>query len=474
MRFSQHFRLGLSQGELDFVDIELTQDLPLFVDPYALATGDDDWSRSCAVAVNSYFQSVVTALRAGQNERAEHLLSRLHEPNETRLGLSQGRPSGRGVGGMQAAQLLRALSESTAVQTGFVEDLADCELLVAGVGPDKISDITTNVIRELLIAYTQDQCRLLGVPMQQVASGPLWSPARGEWEERYVDLPVVDDTKVLLVPKRAVRWRVLLEHRDYYNNFVLNYLQAHADEQVGLAHLVRGRGNRVTKKALAEEFPLSKEFLLQFSRAHPELFEEYKVTKSGSRPISNQELDGAFNLVELANHLIVELRATPPGQAGATRFHRLGAGIVSLLFYPNLITPRLEEPINDDRKRIDVTYVNTATSGLFARFTPTTQRSSNKVLVEFKNYSNDPGNPEVDQVLGRFADHRGWLGFLICRTLDDRQLLEARCRDVARDHRGYIIPLDDTDLIAMLEAAIRADQRGVEEYLGARFNALTR
>jgi hypothetical protein len=475
MRFSEFFQLGKGQGELDFVDVQLETDTPLFVDPYALATGTDDWSRKCGASVSSYFQSLVEALRAGNVNRANYLASHLHEPNETRLGLSLGRPSGRGVGGAQAHSLLTALSQSTAVQTGFVEDLADCELMVDGIGPDKISDVTTNVIREQLIAYTQEQCSLLGIPMRRdVASGALWQPNQGEWIERYEPLPVVDGSKVLLVPKRSVRWHVLLQHGEYYRHFVLNYLQANAEEIPNLGSLARGRGGRVSKKTLEEAFPLSKEFLLQFSRAHPELLREYKETKAAIRPISNAELDGDFDPIDLARHLIQQLRAIPTGRENATRFHHLGAGIFSFLFYPNLITPKLEAEINDGRRRIDVTYVNTAQSGLFRRFTPTTQRSSGKIVVEFKNYEDDPGNPEVDQVLGRFADHRGWLGFLVSRTIDDRNRLEARCRDLARDHRAYIVPLCDADLTTMLEAVIRNDHLGVEQYLGARFDALTR
>jgi len=206
MKFSRHFRLDLPQAALDFVDVDLETDTPLFIDPYVLATRRDELSLQCADAVSSFFQELVTSIRAGDSRRAQLLLSHLHEPNETCLGLSTGAPSGRGVGGLQSSQLFSALSRSTAVQTGFVQDLADCELVVDGIGPDKISDITTNLIRRQLIEYTKAQCAAHGIVLTSTyPSGSMWNPQALAWENSYVQLPVVNDRRLLLVPKFIVR-----------------------------------------------------------------------------------------------------------------------------------------------------------------------------------------------------------------------------------------------------------------------------
>lgn len=474
MKFSTRFGINAAQCELDFVDVDLDTDTPLFVDPYAIATRSDTWSSGCAVSVNSFFQTTVDTIRADNRRAAIALLGELHEPNETRLGLSTGRPSGRGVGGLQAQHLHEALRRSTAVQTGFVEDLADCELLVEGIGPDKISDITTNLIRGQLVAYTQEQCANFGIELRgEVATGPIWLPDDRRWESRFAQLPVVEGRSILLVPKFAVRWNVLLNHAEYYRHFVLNYLQQLHSHDGGLAHLARRRGI-ITKTALEREFPCSKAFLLEFSTQHRDVFDDYKRTKAGVQPIRDEELDERFERFEMTDYFIRQLGQVPAGRPGETRYHRLIAGLLSFLFYPNLITPRIEETINDGRKRIDITYVNGARSGLFERFTRTTGRPSNKIIVECKNYSNDPGNEEVDQLHGRFADHRGWLGFLLCRTVNDRARLIARCRDIARDHRAYIVPLEDRDVVAMLESSQRGGENAVNSYLSDRYAELTR
>ena len=58
-RFSEHFNLGISQAQLDFVDVELSGDTPLYLDPYAIQTKSDDWSSKCIDQIRSFFQSLL-------------------------------------------------------------------------------------------------------------------------------------------------------------------------------------------------------------------------------------------------------------------------------------------------------------------------------------------------------------------------------------------------------------------------------
>jgi hypothetical protein len=41
-----------------------------------------------------------------------------------------------------------------------IRDLNDALMFVPGIGPDKVSDITTNIVRRHLIEYTQNQFTL--------------------------------------------------------------------------------------------------------------------------------------------------------------------------------------------------------------------------------------------------------------------------------------------------------------------------
>jgi hypothetical protein len=110
VRFSEYFGLRAAQHELDFVDIPLETDIPLFVDPYAISVRDDPWFVECNNIIVDYFDLVLGAIRDGQENVSLSLLRRLREPNQTHFGLSRGRPAGHSIGDEQSVDLHERLS----------------------------------------------------------------------------------------------------------------------------------------------------------------------------------------------------------------------------------------------------------------------------------------------------------------------------------------------------------------------------
>ena len=369
MRFSDHFGLNREQPELDFVDIDPAADIPLWIDPYALSRRDDAVSVEWTGSIISFFQAAVDGIRGGHDRVAQELLNNLSEPNETCLGFSKGRPSGRGVSGKQSLDLYKALAESRAVRTGLLTELADSELFVEGIGDDKLSDITTNIIRHHLIRYTQEQCALHGINLEgTVASGRLWNADREEWHREYVRLPVINSRSILLVPKAIVRWRMAMDPHEYYDKFVLHYIEdGELNRGSRLVRVLKNGTRRVAKKDLKREYPYSKEFLSRFTREHPEVLEGYKRQKGQQvHPIANSDLPDVDEVV-LAKAMIQRLGEIGPGNRDATKFHRLMVGVLEFILYPNAIAPVLEREIHEGRKRIDIWYTNAAEDGRVGR-----------------------------------------------------------------------------------------------------------
>ncbi|MCR4322537.1 MAG: hypothetical protein NUV61_00415 [Candidatus Azambacteria bacterium] len=480
--FSEYFRLNKSQYELDFVDVPINNgDIPLFIDPYAVSKRSDYWSTDCHNAIVEFFQGVIDQIREGNEPQAKYMLSGLREPNQTRFGLSKGEnPRGRGVGGEQAEDLYKALADSTAVKTGFIKDLEECELLIEGISRDKISDISTNIIRHKLVEYTQAQCELWGISMVSVPSGPIWDNENKKWTSEYINLPVCKNHSVILVPKAIARFGIEFNHQEYYQHFVLNFLQSeHLDANSSLVRTLKDGTRRPPfKKALKELNPLSKPYLYEFSKAHPEVLKNYKKSKNYSlNEITVEDLlMFAFGQAEESkfdyNSLASELGAIPAGDENAKKFHDHITGVLTAIFYPYLINPKKEHEIHEGRKRIDVTFQNAAHDGFFFDLPNTKSVPSGYVFVECKNYSSDPANPELDQLSGRFSTNRGQFGFLICRTFKNKQLFIKRCKDTANDGRGRIIALDDKDIKQLLNLRNKKDIHGINDFLEARYQEL--
>lgn len=450
MKISQIFKLNKSQAELDFIDIDISQDVPLFIDPFFISIRTDNWSLETNRTIKNFFQKVIDQIRLDQIVEAKDLFQHLHEPNTTCLGLSKGTPKGRGVGRNNTDDIFDSIVRSRAMHTGLIRDLEDNLLFVEGFGKDKLSDMTTNIITNHLIEYTQKQCLLHSIPLSQnVPSGFYWNRRTAQWEQRHTEMLVIDNRKVLLVPKGIVSFCTDYTSDKYYNHFVLNFMQNEHLQMNSVLVQQRKNGVRfVTKKDLKPIYPFSKEFIADFSRRNPIVLNNFRErTKTYS--LKNNEITD-ININDLCKSLIADLQGLPAGTENATQFHRLVTGILEIIFYPNLIYPTLEQEIHDGRKRIDLTFDNAAYDGIFYRLSQNMGLPCQYIMVECKNYSSDIRNPELDQLSGRFSPNRGQVGIIVCRTIDNFDLFLNRCRDTYRDNRGLIIPLIDNDLINLL------------------------
>jgi hypothetical protein len=474
-RFSTAFGLSNTQANIDFVDIELSTDMPLYIDPYAIQIRHDEWSEQCGDHIRSFFNQLLDVLRLNNTNRAAHLLSHLHEPNETHLGVSSGTPSGRGVGIHKASMLADALTRSRAFQTGLLTDISEAELFIHGVGRDTISDLTTNLIRGLLAEYTAQQCSLHNVSMQPVGSiGPVWNVHTGDWEAKPLNLPIYGRKPVLLVPKFSVRYSLSLDSQEFWNFHMIEFLrQEYLDASSSLVRVFRNGHRHVTKKDVKARHPFIKDDLADFVRKHPNVLETYKGLKGAKGPLDSEELEEGFDERAFALALRQQIAKIPEGTATASQYHAFVLGVCTFLFYPSLIYPIKEQEIHQGRKRVDIKFTNAGESGFFQRMQQLNQTRSMSVMIECKNYTKEIANPELDQLSGRFGHQRGFFGMLLCRRMDDRARIIERCRDAASDGRGFMIVLEDSDLNALLQFVEVGRGGEIDRYLQRRFDEIS-
>lgn len=280
------------------------------------------------------------------------------------------------------------------------------------------------------------------------------------------------------ITKAIARWDIEYDHQEYYNHFVLNFLQTeHLNANSSLVRTLKnGTKKPPFKKALKERHPLSKNYLFEFSREHPEVLIKYKENKTGGVfEISNEIIVGMID-DETPNidieGLKEKLRTIEPGGEGATKYHDLMKGVLEYIFYPSLINPKKEQEIHEGRKRIDIVFENAAKTGFFQSLPQIKRTPSAYIMIECKNYSGDPANPELDQLSGRFSVNRGQFGILTCRTITNKDLFYARCKDTADDARGFIVPIDDEDIYALLDFKYRKDEVSINNFFDQKYRKL--
>lgn len=476
MRVSQLYKLGRTQAELDFVDVDVEKDTRVFISPRALAFLPTEWADECGHLIRDFFTEVLRLIRAGEHGKAQALLGRLREPNETHLGMSKEESKGHAIGEDFAAEIWEALSKSQAVETGLLEDLEDTVLMIRGISIDLISDITTNIIREPLIRYTQEMCKWHGIPMEpDIQSGPLWDHHAKRWTSKTVELPVAAGDRLLLVPKAIVRRKLVYDVDEYYRHYVLEYLQdVELNANTALVRLLKNGRRRVTKKSLSEKYGTGKEAVVRETLNHPEILARYRRDKRRDPhpPLTHED----FAEVEGRRapdwgRLLQKVLDVPPGLAGAGDYEKAVEGLLTALLYPMLAYPERQSEIHDGRKRIDIRYTNMARGGFFhwvGLHFPAAH-----IFFECKNYGREIGNPELDQISGRFSPTRGQVGIIVCRSFEDKELFMRRCRDTARDERGYVLPLDDDDLRALVELKKTDPLFDALPLLQGRFTRLT-
>ncbi|PUA17318.1 hypothetical protein [Glaciimonas sp. PCH181] len=475
MRISQYFKLNKEQPYLDFVDIRLDTDLAVFVDPGRLRSLQSTWATECLSLIQDYFDTVLKKINNGDDEGAINLLSCLKESNDFHFGFSKGKSRGNGMGDGSAHDVWGALTKSKASITGLLQDLEDTCLLIDGIGPDRISDAVCNILRGPLIQYTQEVCNYYGIELTpDVASGPVWNPDKELWEERLIALPMTEYGRVILVPKIIVRHQIWYDSQEYYRYYLLPHMQSEEKRlHTALVETLKDGRTRVTKKSLMHKYGADKLAVVEQTLKHPSVLDNYREAKKKRfpKPMDHETLadiettpppDFALKLKKLS--------AVPPGRDHATVYENLIEEILSALFYPCLTSPTKQHNIHEGRKRIDLTYVNSASSGFFAWLAM--HYPSGHIFIECKNFSSDISNPELDQLSGRFSPSRGRVGLLLYREIDNREKFIQRCIDTAKDDRGFIIPLGDTDLAELIGNYLENPKSQAFSHLKSLFNRL--
>lgn len=487
-RVSEFYDLGLDQASLEFVDVDIVADTRLYIDPRALRllAEENDWARECVLLLQDYFGAVLRAVTKDHRTEGLRLLRGLREPNDTRLGMSRRQAQGKGVGRGLAAAIWDSLRASEAAKSGLLEDLEDTALVIDGVATDRISDITTNVIRGPLIAFTQDMCEAHPqIVTEEVTTGLIWDSDSHDWiTDQREELPTPRGRPLVLVPKSVLRTKLDFDPREYYS-YVIGWLRDWelSRPNSDLIYLLKGGRKNVTKKSVAAKYRRKygqsiKQVNSEATLEHPEILSQFRADMES--PLRRRPPPTHREIAERTQgeppdwrQLLRDVVEVQRGKAGANAYHRAVAKLFHALFWPELQFGELEVKTHRGHKRLDIRYVNVIGGDGFFSWLAANFGNAPFVTVECKNYSADPANPELDQLVGRFTSHNGKVGILACRRFKNKKLFVDRCRETAKNGQGFVLPIDDDDIRELVAARQADDGQRFDQFFYDRFHEIT-
>lgn len=170
------------------------------------------------------------------------------------------------------------------------------------------------------------------------------------------------------------------------------------------------------------------------------------------------------------------LRSIPKGDKpdpkAPEKYHRVASQIINHIFRGSLSGMELKRPMQNDHKFIDTVYKNSADAGFFRDLSEKHKVKCPYIIVEAKNYSIDPENPEFDQLSARLIDTVGKFGILICREIEDKGTAKERCGAYLDDGQKHIIFLTDKDLMDLLELSEDNDTKGINDFMDKKIRPL--
>lgn len=214
---------------IPFLDVFVDTDTPFVLDPSAVRNSRHPLALDAQECLRTFFTEVLRCRDSNvpaDHVRGRQLLEALHEPNETRLGLTEEGSQGKAFGPEMGQRLWEEL-RTQICRSAALSKLEDLALFVPRIGKDLTSDLTTRVIFAVLVAYTQDMMRIYPSLAVNAVTLPvqLWNPLELEWQEKDVCLPFAFGKQLLVIPLEWTNSDVRMAPIPFYNNKATQTLQ---------------------------------------------------------------------------------------------------------------------------------------------------------------------------------------------------------------------------------------------------------
>ena len=226
MLFSEIYDISDPIAE-EWFDPLLDHDTELFIDPFLVFKLKHPLFKHAHDKLIKFFNEAfrVAAESRGNIKHTAYkkLINMLIFPevSELCLGYTERSTAGSGSSFSFAKIIARTILQSIAIGVKNIEHFEELWILGEGIGCDRISDMTANILKPELIEYTQKICNKL--ELKQLTSIKLPKAYFDfeflRWENRDVNLPLNKYTRegILLVPKKFLRELPTINYEDFWD-----------------------------------------------------------------------------------------------------------------------------------------------------------------------------------------------------------------------------------------------------------------
>ena len=276
---------------MDFVDVDTSKDVKLFLDPLLLSDGFRN-------IVNDFVKTVYKMYTLGNKAGALQLFSHSKECNAIHFGYSVNNSKGTGVSMQMLDQFFGYVYKSVdKIKEKLLTPIA-MPIFVKKFSEDRMSDLLVSLLKKELILYSLEQARLHGLKISdEVQRFDYWDVESHEWatfESQYVLVPNESGVEelLILVPKSIASKRFLVNPSRYIS-VIFQHLQLSEEHQ-------RANGTPKSKKELRESEIVAnyqkdkdKSYILDKTLISPEYYEAYydsSIKFSDNKSLSDEEL----------------------------------------------------------------------------------------------------------------------------------------------------------------------------------------
>lgn len=282
----------------DFVDVNISGDQKLFIDPCLVSLCKDSWCKESSRIINDFFDEFYGAYKLDDYKKKYYLLSHSGEVNYTKLGYG----NGRNGHGNTAEGLIRDFKplEEFIKKIPTIGSVIDVPLLVLGFNEDGLSDMLTNIIHNQLNKYTLAQLDKYNIKPNANDTFYAWDADKSSWNlisepcYKYTNMKN-EEEKLLLTPKRIVRKKYLFKADHFLKRVILEREKKATATKNSKGKSIYG----VTKKELEERIEKNGEnwkydYVVDKIIKKPMLLQEYHDALDGfyiNRGLSDEDLD---------------------------------------------------------------------------------------------------------------------------------------------------------------------------------------